>query len=65
VQLVVHNPASDDCAQRRTLAEHELDAEVHVKSDYVQIAYRKLRKKYLESDWMAAMPSIDGEVRIS
>jgi len=52
-------------SQRRTLAEHELDAEVHVKSDYVQIAYRKLRKKYLESDWMAAMPSIDGEVRIS
>jgi vanillate O-demethylase oxygenase-like protein len=52
-------------SQRRILPEHELDAEVHVKSDHVQIAYRKLRKKCLEMDWMAEMPSCDRVVRIS
>jgi phenylpropionate dioxygenase-like ring-hydroxylating dioxygenase large terminal subunit len=38
-------------SQRRVLIDCELDAEAHVRSDAVQIAYRKLRKRCLERGW--------------
>lgn len=38
-------------SQRRLLPSDELDGEVHVKSDCVQIVYRKLRKKCREKGW--------------
>jgi phenylpropionate dioxygenase-like ring-hydroxylating dioxygenase large terminal subunit len=52
-------------SQRRILPEDELDAEVHVKSDFVQIAYRKLRRKCWDRGWGLEAPSSDCLVRCS
>jgi phenylpropionate dioxygenase-like ring-hydroxylating dioxygenase large terminal subunit len=52
-------------SQRIVLPENELDAEVHVKSDYVQIAYRKLRKKCRDRGWRLETSSDNSVVRCS
>jgi hypothetical protein len=42
------------------LARHD---EVHVKSDHVQIAYRKLRKRCLDKGWAIEPSATGSEVR--
>ena len=45
-------------AQRPELLPYDLAAELHVKSDGIQIAYRKMRQKYLDMGWgMICTPS--------
>lgn len=38
-------------AQRPELLPYDLGAELHVKSDSIQIAYRRMRNKYLDMGW--------------
>lgn len=48
-------------AQRPELLPYDLAAELHVKSDAIQVAYRKLRNKYLDMGWGIDMHRIRAE----
>ncbi len=48
-------------AQRPELLPYDLAAELHVRSDAIQIAYRQMRNKYLDMGWGIDMHKIEAE----
>lgn len=48
-------------AQRPELLPYDLGAELHVKSDALQIAYRRLRQKYIDRGWSIDMHLIKSD----
>lgn len=48
-------------AQRPELLPYDLGAELHVKSDNIQIAYRQMRNSYLDRGWGIDMHMIESE----